>query len=215
MAITELVFPPLKNTEEARAGFFEKVPDLMRPIFHNDGGPMSVSLARVLESSPADAEDHRGYMAVITWESFEKIKEFLKKPEFAEFKQSLSAYNEGPPVLQFFDAAPGVAVEKTIQGTTHFFVIKAIGDGEQVLQAKKQWENVTAAFSGVAGDGVKFHYGDGLQNVEGQFAGFSGWSSLEVLETALDDPKVKEQLDALRESGADISTFTLELKHVF
>lgn len=202
MAITELVFPALKPTEEAETGFFDELPDAMRPTFHVPGGPITASLARVLASSPSDAESHSGYMAVIStfsaydgslkqqlantcfstlaWESLEKIEAFIKTPGFAQFKTTMAETSSGPTVLQFFEATPDVIPQNTVQGASHLFVVKAVGDRAQVEAARKAWGGVTAAFAGVAGADVAFHSGDGRQNVEGQFAGISGWKSLEV-----------------------------------
>ncbi|KAF6809525.1 hypothetical protein CPLU01_15481 [Colletotrichum plurivorum] len=215
MAITELVFPALKPTEEAKTGFFDKLPDALPATFRVPGGPVTMSLARVIESIPADAESHSGYMAVITWESLEKIEAFINTPGFADFKVKMAELSSGPTVLQFFEAAPEVVPQNTVKGASHFFVVKAVGDRAEVEAARQRWGDVTAAFAGVAGDSIEFNSGDGRKNVDGQFAGFSGWKSLEALQDALENGKVQAQLLAMRESGADVSTFTLELKHVF
>ncbi|KAF6790739.1 hypothetical protein CSOJ01_14472 [Colletotrichum sojae] len=215
MAITELVFPALKPTEEAKAGFFDKLPDALPATFRVPGGPVTMAVARVIESIPADAENHSGYMAVITWESLDKIEAFIQTPGFADFKVKMGELSSGPTVLQFFEAAPEVVPQNTVKDASHFFVVKAAGNTAQVEAARQRWGDVTAAFAGVAGDSVKFHSGDGRKNVDDQFAGFSGWKSLEALEDALENGKVQEQLQSLKGSGADVSTFTLELKHVF
>lgn len=66
MAITELVILPLKPGKDLRAEVYEKLPSLMCTSFGISGGPRAMTLARILESTPADAEDHRGYAGVIS-----------------------------------------------------------------------------------------------------------------------------------------------------
>ncbi|GJC80776.1 hypothetical protein ColLi_03614 [Colletotrichum liriopes] len=215
MAITELVFPPLKADKHIRAEFYKNVPSSVRATFNVAGGPRASAVARVLESVPINAENHCGYLAVFSWESLDTVKNFLTTPDFAKFKASLTEYVDGPPMLQFFETPPGVAPEQTLQDSTHFFVIKAMGTEAQVSQAKRRWDEITATFSKIVGDEVKYHTGDGKQDYDGQFAGFSGWKSFAALNKALGQADIQNQLRALAEVGGSISTFTLELKHVF
>ncbi|OBR13484.1 alpha amylase [Colletotrichum higginsianum IMI 349063] len=215
MAITELVFPPLKAEEVIRTNFYSKIPSLLRDTFKVSDGPNASAVARILKSTPANAENHKGYLAVFSWESLEKIQNFLKTPEFVGFKSSLVDYVDGPPVLQFFEAAPGVVPENTLHGSTHFFVVKAAGTEEQVNQARRYWGGITSTFSRIAGDEVKYHSGDGKLNYDGQFSGFSGWKSIEALNEALGQSEVQDQLQALFETCGSVSSFVLELKHVF
>ncbi|TDZ15182.1 hypothetical protein Cob_v012010 [Colletotrichum orbiculare MAFF 240422] len=215
MALTEIIFPPLKADEQIRKGFYTNVPSTVESTFNVPGGPLSSALARVIESTPVDAEDHRGYLGVFAWESVETVDKFLQTPGFAGFKASLMAYVDGPPRLQFFASGAGVAPQKTLHGSTHLFLIKAAGTEAQVGQVRQLWGDFTTAFSKVAGDDVKYHSGDETQGHNGEFAGFSGWKSLESLNSALKQCSTREKLQELRDHGIGISSFVLELKHVF
>ncbi|KAK1993574.1 hypothetical protein LX36DRAFT_703418 [Colletotrichum falcatum] len=215
MAITELVFLPLKQNEQVREDFYNKTPALVRAAFNVAGGPKASAVARVLESSPAGADNHCGYIVVFCWESLDVVKDLMKTPGFASFKASLAEYVDGPPTLQFFAAPPEVAPEETLQDSSHFFVMKSTGTEVQVSRAKQQWDGITAAFSAIANGEIKYHNGDGVQDYDGHFAGFSGWKSVETLEKALGQVEIQKQLGTLTRVGGSVSTFTLELNHVF
>lgn len=66
MAITELVFLPLKDDEDLKARFYEELPGLMQPNFDVPGGPDTAAVGRILGSNPEDADDQRGYVGVIS-----------------------------------------------------------------------------------------------------------------------------------------------------
>ncbi|KAK1985497.1 hypothetical protein LZ30DRAFT_367256 [Colletotrichum cereale] len=180
MAITELVFLSLKANEQVRADFYNKIPSLIRATFDVAGGPKASAVGHVLESTPANAEDHCGYLAIFCWDNLDMIKDFLKTPGFASFKASLMGYLDGPPTLQFFEAPPDIAPEETLRDSTHFFFMKSKGTGVQLGHAKQQWDGITTTFSRIAKDEVKYHNGDGVQDYNGHFAGFSGWKSIAV-----------------------------------
>ncbi|WDK15313.1 hypothetical protein CGRA01v4_06594 [Colletotrichum graminicola] len=129
MAITELVFLPLKANEQVRADFYNKIPSLIRATFNDAGGPMASAVGRVLESNPTNADNHCGYLVVFCWESLDMIKDFMIIPGFVDFRASLAGYVDGPPTLQFFEAPPGIAPEETLQDSTHFFFMKSTGTG--------------------------------------------------------------------------------------
>ncbi|KAH0422679.1 hypothetical protein CcaCcLH18_12670 [Colletotrichum camelliae] len=214
MAITELVFLPLKDDEDLKAQFYEELPGVMRPNFNVAGGPDTAAVARILESNPEDADDQRGYVGVISWDKLDTIKAFLTTPNFASFKSSLLKFVEAPPVLQFFEETDGVAPRKTLQNSSHLFVVKATGAEAGVEDSKMKWNKLVAAFQDIEGNETLSHCGDGREVHEGQFAGFSGWKSITALNDALRDVQVQEHLKDLRNSGAQISTFILELKQI-
>ncbi|KAK1598959.1 uncharacterized protein LY79DRAFT_204333 [Colletotrichum navitas] len=215
MAITELVFVPLKANEQVRADFYNEIPSLIRATFNVVGGPMASVVGRVLESKPTSADNHCGYLVIFCWESIDMIKDFMKTPGFVNFKASLAGYVDGPPTLQFFEAPPGIAPEETLHDSTHFFFMKSTGTGVQVSHAKQKWDELAATFSRVADDNVKYHNGDGVQEYNGHFAGFSGWKSISALDKALGQMEIQKQLETLTKVGGSISTFTLELNRVF
>ncbi|GKT46773.1 uncharacterized protein ColSpa_06954 [Colletotrichum spaethianum] len=237
MAFTEIVFPILEADENARKAFYDNVPGLVKANFNVVGGPKASAVARILESTPINAEGHCGYLAIFSWESLDTIKDFMKSSGFANFKKSLMELVAGPPVLQFFQAPPDVAPEKTLEGSTHFFVIKAMGTEAQIGWAKGRWDELTAMFSTIAGDKVKYHTGHGKEVCDGHFAGFSGWKTIAVgssfedmppinlamtatdfppqaLNKTLEQAEVQKQLHSLAEAGGSISSFILELNHV-
>ncbi|KAK2060139.1 hypothetical protein LY76DRAFT_604268 [Colletotrichum caudatum] len=214
MAITELIFLPIKTNEQVRADFESKAPTLIRATFNVVGGPTTTAVGRVLESTPTNTDC--GYIAVFCWESLDMIKDFLKTPGFANFNASLVGYLDGPPALQFFVTPPGIPPEQTLQdSTSHFFFTKSTGTVAQISHVKKQWDEITAAFSRTAKDEVKYHNGDGVEDYDGYFAGFSGWKSLAALEKALGQAEIQKRLEALTKVSESISSFTLELNHVF
>ncbi|KAI8278213.1 hypothetical protein K4K60_006422 [Colletotrichum sp. SAR11_57] len=214
MAITELVFLPLKDDEDLKARFYEELPGLMQHNFDVPGGPDTAAVARILESNPEDADDQRGYVGVISWDRLDTIKAFLATPNFATFKSSLLKFVEAPPVLQFFEETVGATPRETLQNSTHLFVIKATGAEAEVENSKIKWNKLVAAFQGIEGNETLSHCGDGREVHEGQFAGFSGWKSITALNDALRDVQVQEHLKDLRNSGAQVSTFILELKQI-
>ncbi|KAK2040991.1 hypothetical protein LZ31DRAFT_597623 [Colletotrichum somersetense] len=215
MAITELIFLPINANEQVRADFDDKAPALIRATFNVVGGPTTTAVGRVLESTPTNAENHCGYVAVFCWESLDMIKDFIKTPGFANFRASLVGYLDGPPTLQFFATLPDIAPEQTLQDSTHFFFTKSTGTVAQISHVKQQWDEITTTFSRIAKDEVKYHNGDGVQDYDGYFAGFSGWKSITALEKALGQAEIRKQLEALTKVSESISSFTLELNHVF
>ncbi|KAK2031008.1 hypothetical protein LX32DRAFT_651151 [Colletotrichum zoysiae] len=214
MAITELIFLPINANEQVRADFASKAPALIRATFNVAGGPKTTAVGRVLEST-TNTENHCGYVLVFCWESLDMIKDFLQTPGFANFRASVVGYLDGPPSLQFFATPPGIAPEQTLQDSTHFFFTKSTGTVAQISHVKQQWDEITAAFSRIAKDEVKYHNGNGVQDYDGYFAGFSGWKSIAALEKALGQAEIQKQLEALTKVSESLSSFTLELNRVF
>ncbi|KAK0112598.1 hypothetical protein ONS95_014341 [Cadophora gregata] len=216
MAITEFVFPSLKQDPETATAFTSTIaPFLSNLIDTHSTPPVLKRFGKVVSEDGRDVTGEFRPCLGIEWHHAADFTTLLSTPGFTTFKSLVQPHATAPANPQLYETDLGATDSGVFEcGLTEVWQVR-VGEGDggdqMMEEVKKAWRGFVGAVvrvvgevvleeSGKTGNSVEGIQGVSLNQGERLWIGVLGWEGSEKREKVLESAAVKEAkkgLDAL------------------
>ncbi|KAJ8067708.1 hypothetical protein OCU04_003313 [Sclerotinia nivalis] len=203
MPFTELVIPPLIQSDEARDASTNTVfPTLASILTSVPGFILSASGHIITENNVTVPESNFHPVLGIEWKDPKYFHEFVQSKEFQAFLPAIKPYLSGPPDPELYetDTSPRDILASPI---IDVFRINIRDDPTKETAAKTAWEEWVKAL----GD-ANFLSGVSVNLPERLFIGMIGWSGVQERERSLEKTA---HLKEVLEKSNDVQSLVVQL----
>ncbi|KAJ5896427.1 uncharacterized protein N7473_005826 [Penicillium subrubescens] len=199
MAITELIFPKIKNDQASIDEIERDWPEISRRLTHPNPGVLCAYRGWVLtENGRNVGEEHREFL-LFEWNRVESFHAFVVSEQFVNFAASIRHLVNGPPTLQVFETNFGPGDAASASSVEIYRV--SVPNAENAEAALKTWEEISRKAQETYGDKVAITYGKSQNLEEEVIAGIIGWSRPEDCVPATGGAVLADSFESLKTLG--------------
>ncbi|KAJ5119058.1 hypothetical protein N7448_010766 [Penicillium atrosanguineum] len=208
MAITEFLFPALKNDKASVEMITRIAPIFRKKLTHPNPGFLQGFRGFVVTENGKDVREDFREIVIFEWDKMDSFHHFVKSDQLKDAVSSIKHLMNGPPTLQLFDTNVG---PKDAASSPIVEIIQArISKPDHIDASLKAWEKLSGH---VAERQTTVTYGKSLNLENYVVAGIIGWQGLKEYSEGSQDERFLEALDSLKSLG-EISRITVEVEAI-
>ncbi|KAJ6112103.1 hypothetical protein N7523_008164 [Penicillium sp. IBT 18751x] len=208
MAITEFLFPALKNDKASIEIITRIAPTFRRKLTHPNPGLLSGFRGFIVTENGKDVKADFREIVIFEWNKMESFQNFIKSDQLKDAASTIKHLMSGPPTLQVFDMnlGPTDAASSPIVE----IIRTTVSNANNVDTSLKAWEKLSGI---VAERKFPIAYGTSSSPEYDVVAGMIGWQGLKEYSEGSQEEGFLEAMESLQSLG-EVSRILVEVEAI-